>query len=308
MDETYDYTTWDKHNVVIAAEARIADAIVASADVMYVTSHTGCPSGLPSSRSRSTDGGQTWHEMAGEAMTIAASNATTAYGAKCSGLNKTTDAGETWTDLSIKTQSSDPISLASSPDGQMVYAAYVSEGGTGQIWMSKDGGDTWTDVTPRNVPQEGFLAPGHLTFVPGSEGRPDDGGLYLTNDEGIWFLPIEGGDWKLMQKPTLPTDTEGVFSNFTALFVDTAYSADYDKPGPIVYTARAKSTESALVGQGVFSSFDMGATWQSVGKGLESHVVNGLALIPYDASTGRVETLLAATDDGVWAITMPPSK
>ncbi|HKP53802.1 MAG TPA: sialidase family protein [Chloroflexia bacterium] len=304
---TYDYSQWDKHDVAMAEEARNAEADVASDQVMYVTSHTGCPSGLPSARSRSTDGGKSWQEMSGEAMTIAVANATTAYGAKCSGLNKTTDSGATWADLSVTTQSSDPISLAASPDGQMVYAAYISEGGTGQIMMSKDGGATWSDVTPRNVPQEGFLAPGHLTFLPGSEGRPDEGGLYLTNNEGVWFLPLDSGDWKLMTKSNLPTSPEGTFSNFTALFVDAAYSAEYDKPGAILYTARAESTIDKLLGQGVYRSADMGTTWQSVGTGLEQHVVNSLALIPYDSSSGRVETLLAATDDGIWALTLPPS-
>ncbi len=304
---TYDYSQWEKHDVTIADQARNAEADVASAEVMYVTSHTGCPSGLPSARSRSTDGGKTWQEMSGEAMSIAVANATTAYGAKCSGLNKTTDSGATWTDLSVTTQSSDPISLAASPDGQMVYAAYVSEGGTGQIMMSADGGSTWSDVTPRNVPGDGFRAPGHLTFVPGSEGRPDEGGLYLVNDSGVWFLPLDSADWKLLEKPSLPAPPEITFSNYTALFVDTAYSAEYDKPGAILYTARAGSTTDKLVGQGVHRSADMGASWQSVGKGLEQHVVNSLALIPYNSSSGRVETLLAATDDGIWALTMPPS-
>lgn len=305
---TYDYTQWEKRDVKMAEEARNGEADVASAEVMYVTSHTWCASGLPSARSRSTDGGKTWQDMTDDAMTIAASNATTAYSAKCSGISKTTDSGETWTDLPVTSHTSDPMSLATSPDGQMVYAAYLSEGGTGQIMMSTDGGNTWSDVTPRNVPGDGFVAPGHLTFVTGSEGKPDDGGLYLTNDKGVWFLPLESSEWKFMEKPQLSGEPEGNSSNYTAFFVDTAYSIEYDKPGPILYTARARSTETHLEGQGVYRSSDLGATWQSVGKGIETHVVNSLALIPYDASSGRVETLLAATEDGIWALTMPPTR
>lgn len=75
---TYDYTQWDKHDVKMAEEARNAEAHVASADIMYVTSHTWCMSDLPSARSRSTDGGKTWQDMTGNAMTIAVSNTTIA--------------------------------------------------------------------------------------------------------------------------------------------------------------------------------------------------------------------------------------
>lgn len=307
---TYDYSTWEKHNVKIADEARNAEANIASPDVMYITSHTGCPSGLPTERQRSTDGGKTWEAMGGDALTLAVSNATTAYGAKCSGLNKTVDSGATWADLpGVTTFASDPISLAASPDGQTVYAAYVSEGGTGQIMMSTDGGATWTEVTPRNVPAaEGFVAPGHLTFVPALEGSPQFGGLYLTNDQGVWFLPLEGGDWKLMPKPQVPGDPENAPSYFTTLFVDTAYSEDYNKPGPVIYTARARSNESGPTPQGVWRSVDMGVTWESVGTGLGERLVNSVVLAPHDSPSGRVETLLAATADGVWALTMPPSR
>jgi len=307
---SHDFSTWDKHDVKIADEARNAEAYIASPDVMYITSHTGCPSGLPTERQRSTDGGKTWEAMGGDALTLAVANATTAYGAKCSGLNKTADSGATWTDLSgVTTFASDPVSLAASPDGQTVYAAYVSEGGTGQIMMSTDAGATWTEVTPKNVPAaEGFVAPGHLTFVPALEGSPQYGGLYLTNDQGVWFLPLEGGDWTLMPKPQVPGDPENAPSYFTTLFVDTAYSEEYAKPGPVIYTARARSNETGPTAQGVWRTIDMGATWESVGTGLGEHLVNSVVLVPYDSPSGRVETLLAATDDGVWALTMPPSR
>ena len=57
---SYDYTQWQPLGVKLDVEGRRSEASIASQDVMYVTSNTGCASGLPSTRSRSTDGGKTW--------------------------------------------------------------------------------------------------------------------------------------------------------------------------------------------------------------------------------------------------------
>ena len=48
--------------------------------------------------------------------------------------------------------------------------------------------------------------------------------------------------------------------------------------------------------------------WQQVGDDLGKRMVTGLLLAPYDtaATPGMVETLLAATSDGIWAVPMPP--
>jgi photosystem II stability/assembly factor-like uncharacterized protein len=275
---------------------------------MYFASHTGCASGLPMSRSRSTDGGATWAEMPGEGMSFAAADENIAYATTCTGLIKTTDSGQTWTPLNTPQLSSDPISLAAGPDGQTVYVAFVSEGGTGQIWTSADGGATWKEVTPtENVdPNEGFRAPDDLAFVTGTVGRPDDGGLYLSNDQGVWHLSIDGSEWTFMPKPPIEGVPAGGYDYHTAFLVDTAYSAEYDKAGPILYTARGRTDDNGnSVNLGVWRSTNMGASWQQVGKGLENVTVNNLSLAIAEGTTpgnGRVETLLAATDDGIWAL------
>jgi hypothetical protein len=90
--------------------------------------------------------------------------------------------------------------------------------------------------------------------------------------------------------------------------VDTALSADYDKPGPVIYTSLANPGNAGLTNIGVFRSTDGGNTWAIMSKGLEGKAVNALALAPHDpvAKPGMVETLLAATSDGIWSIPMPP--
>ena len=89
--------------------------------------------------------------------------------------------------------------------------------------------------------------------------------------------------------------------------MDTGYTQDAAKPGPIVYTARALQSQGKMQGIGVFRSLDGGQTWEQVGKGLGQRAANSLALAPHNPLTANQtqDTLLAGTDDGVWALAMP---
>lgn len=307
---TYDYTRWMSHTVKLGGQT--VDAGIASPQVMYVASHTGCASGLPITDSRSTDGGKTWQEIPGlNAITIVPANGTEAYAATCIDVQRTSDAGATWTKLpKFIVPNLDPTSLAISPDGKTIFVAFISEGGSGRILRSTDGGNTVTEVTPR-MPvgmDPDLVSPANLTLVTGSPGRPQEGGLYMTSYQGLWFLPEESDNWKLLNRPISTGEDGNAYNWLTTLFVDTAYTAEYNKPGAIIYTARAKPGDNGLTSIGTFRSTDGGQTWATLGKGLEGKAVNSIVLAPHDptAKPGMVETLLAATNDGVWAIPMPP--
>ena len=62
--------------------------------------------------------------------------------------------------------------------------------------------------------------------------------------------------------------------------MDTAYSDDYNKPGPVMYEARASFDNQGPQGLGVFRSTNLGGTWQQVGDDLGKRMVTGLVLAP----------------------------
>lgn len=309
----YNYQLWSKLPVPIPANPRPGNIEVAigSADILYVTAHTACASGLPINSWRSTDGGQTWAKMPVELLDIYAASPILAYGTTCGGALKSTDSGATWSDILPGSQgeSSDPYAITGSPDGQSVYVAYASEGGTGSIRRSTDAGATWTDVTPKNIPPDGLLrAAVSMMFVTGFEGRPQDGGLYMANGQGTFFLPTETDEWQTHIDAANAVDNPAYY--LTAFYVDTAYSDDYAKNGPILYAARAKLGDQAFEGIGVFRSTNLGASWQQIGDDIGKLPVQGLILAPHDTTADPTmqEALIAATSSGAWGILMAPLK
>ena len=303
----YPYKTWDA--LKLELQGRTATAAIASADVMYITSHTGCASGAPISAYRSTDGGNSWQAINGGTapLRVVATNVSTAYGLTCSGVVKSEDSGATWTTLpGSHVENYDPSAIAIGPDGQSLVVAYYSEGGSVRIMRSDESVQKWTDVTPKS--QE-LRAPVIFAVAPTKEGQPEQAGIYMTTAPGnLWLLADGATDWKPIQQSNPQSAKPGADFAISALYVDTNNSEQYNKPGPIIYEARVQQGAESAQGLGIYRSADGGQTWQLIGKGLDKPIVNSIALAPHDPSgdPNQVEILLAATDNGVWSIEMPP--
>ena len=292
-----DYTNWTALSVSLSGQ--VTTAAVGNASIMYAIGHTGCLSGAPITLHRTMDGGTTWQDMTvtDPPLSLAAIDEA-AYGITCRGIAKTIDAGVTWTALPGSNLTNyDPHVFTASPDGKSISAGYVSEGGTSRVMRSTDSGVTWAEITPVTPPNSPLTAIAALVYELGS----GSGGLYMTSDQGLWHLPPGSSNWQLVQNinPTLENP-----ERITALYVG-AQSASSNPAA--VYEARATLVAGGLTGEGVFRSLDGGATWEPFGTGLDQRVVNNLLFAPSNHSTTNpgVGKLLAATNDGIFAITSP---
>jgi photosystem II stability/assembly factor-like uncharacterized protein len=121
-------------------------------DVMTLASGGGSPETLyagsmSSGTLQSSDGGQSWSPMTGAAagaMTVVADPTArqTLYAGASDGIYKSTDGGASWNHLPLT--ASNVMLLAVSPaKPQRLLAISVDSSGTGLVYRSDDGGQTW---------------------------------------------------------------------------------------------------------------------------------------------------------------------
>lgn len=148
---------------------------------------------------------------------------------------------------------------AGSPDN--VYAAC---GSPGRVWVSTDGGASWTDRTV-GLPSMNVFDVAHdgsRIFVGGSSG------LYASSDDGL--------SWNALH--------DGIWPSFTTL----AVAVDPGDPN-VVYAGSDRSS-------GVHRSTDGGANWEIAIAGTEKLTVNAIEFAPEDPS----RILLGANALGVF--------
>jgi photosystem II stability/assembly factor-like uncharacterized protein len=151
---------------------------------------------------------------------------------------RSTDGGATWTNRTPPLAA--PISgrgIAVDPtDSNTVIAVFGGDFGGGQVWVTTDGGDSWTDRSaglPDN-PMQAVVYDGTRLLVGGGQlFGSENVGLYQSTDLGASWTPLHDGTW-----PVLVVD---------------AIAVDPNDPQTILV---------ATDGSGVNRTTDGGATWE----------------------------------------------
>ena len=115
----------------------------------------------------------------------------------CDGVVRSTDGGQTWTPLTDETQArlknfvGDEVRVPAS-NGSMIYAVYVSEGGTSRIRVSTDDGKTWTGSDTDYSGLSDILVDDQK---PARAWALSQNGVLITNDSGqTWTPDVTGLD------------------------------------------------------------------------------------------------------------------
>jgi hypothetical protein len=157
----------------------------------------------------STDGGSTFHDVTGEG--ILGTNGVSVWGVAacpgheeqwmCStdkGLFETTDGGAIWTKL---TDISDSFIAYSPQDSQIRYMCGSSDGFTGTVYVSRDGGIHWTYFSTDNFDD----AVHNIDFHPRNPSTLCYGSWYATG------VSTDYGDtWQVHPLPTTPKHQGGL--------------------------------------------------------------------------------------------------
>lgn len=165
--------------------------LVVGADLLVAASD-GCARGTSAPALRSSDGGATWQEIGANLRALAARpDGSVLYAAGCPGILRSDDGGRQWRTV-VSATGYEGFALAlSAAQPDVVWAAFVSEGGSVLVQRSADGGQTWQRV---NVPGEQW-APALLAPHP----RQADA-LALITRTGVWRTADAGRTWAQLEQ------------------------------------------------------------------------------------------------------------
>jgi photosystem II stability/assembly factor-like uncharacterized protein len=253
---------------------------------------------------RSTDGGTSWGQVL--ALPVTALAISPAYGASrtlyagvqenvTGEIYRSTDGGDTWQKLvtgipaNVGADSLNIAVLTFATDGTVVAGVYYgSEQGSGAVYRSTDGGQTW-QIVGGGLDEYSVLAlgttPSHsLTFFAGT-----DGGLWqLSVPQGG---PAEPGTWQSSGPRGGRAQALGI-------------SPDFESDGVVFGGEWTDERGGGQSGLGIMKSTDGGQTWQSSAGGTEgvmySSAVHAFAFSP---DFGSDQTLFAGTWGGLFRST-----
>jgi len=197
-----------------------------------------------------------------------------ALGSQTNTLMLSTDGGNTWVS---KTPAGGPYgfsAIAVNPtDSNKVYAAWGGSFGGGGIFVSSNGGTTWTDrtgVLPTNPMQDLAHDGTRLLLTGGQLFGGQIVGIWTTSNDGVTWTELSNASWPLR-----------VFHDL---------ELEPGNPSHIL---------AASVGNGVYESLDGGATWAFGVGGTGGLSSNEVSYDPLNAATIYV----GSSSNAVWKST-----
>ncbi len=153
------------------------------------------------------------------------------------GVYKSVDGGQTWQHVLFKSDKAGAVDLSLDPNNPRllfaaVWEAYrsfwnLSSGGPDSgLWLSSDGGDTWTDISDRPGLPKGIKGKMGVAVSPARQGRvwaliehKDEGGLYRSDDYGAKWEKVSGDQrlvaraWYYTHLTPDPVDGDTIYVN-----------------------------------------------------------------------------------------------
>jgi photosystem II stability/assembly factor-like uncharacterized protein len=161
------------------------------------------------------------------------------------GVFKSVDGGTTWRKVLFKSNKAGAVDLSLDPNNpRFLYAAVwetyrsfwqISSGGPDSgLWMSSDGGETWTDITDRPGLPKGLKGKMAVAASPARSGRvwaliehAKEGGLYRSDNYGDTWEKVSDNQnlisraWYYMHLTPDPLDPETIWVNNLSLWKST---------------------------------------------------------------------------------------
>jgi photosystem II stability/assembly factor-like uncharacterized protein len=269
--------------------------------ILYAGAGADCYRGGPDQPLfKSINGGATWNELPNginlRPVAVHPSDPNRLWAIGCTGPAFSTDGGDNWTIISDDLFLTYDVSQIVPPpadhagseamDWSQVYIAGVSEGGSGVIARSQDGGENWT-LLLRETPEQPFWWINDLLVLPSLPQQ-----ILLIDPHGVWHSSDDGDTWEL----------------FNAGLEEVIYrdGADFATIGLNTLAVDSDTTPRIYLGtaQGVYQSLDGGETWAKLtGPTWQDAPIRDLALASIPAQGEPVTAtpqLFVTTDEAVF--------
>ena len=228
---------------------------------------------------RTTNRGDSWTAALSNAFSASLArttqNSQVVYSAGNGPVFRSTNGGVNWTRLTPPANSpilnTDPTGIAVSPfDPNLLIVVGNTEGGTGRIFRSTNGGASWTLIRDGLVPvfDVAIAPPSTAGFI-----------ALVATSTGILRSTNNGQSYQSVTGELGTIDVRRVTFN------------------PLVPT-----TAFAATNRGVFQGLNSGSDWTPVDTSLGNLSVRSVAI-----DRASPQTLYAGTDDGIWAFTFTPA-